>query len=1347
MTPHVRATDEGAPTIDATGASSQRRCPACGRRAARADPGCATHGPIVVAGSTERPHAAVSGRDTPVFPGYETRGVLGRGGFAAVFAAVREDDRQPVAIKVAHHDDATAGRRLLQELGALRSIGPPYVPALHAVGRLDDGSLYLVMEHVDAPTLADRMVARGEPLPVAEVAALTMGLLHALAAVHARGYVHRDIKPENVLVDDAGQVTLVDFGLVSRPDVEADRTAEGTIAGTAEYMSPEQCAGLATVDARSDLYAFGVVLYEMLASRPPFWGPPAVVRQCHIDRRPPRLVDSIAASPLVDAIVLRCLEKDPIDRFADADTLRAALRSAFAASGARDAVPTSTRDVEPPSALLRSEQRRVGLVLFESDEDVVAVRQHLASLGAQLAHASGPRYAGVYAHDVGENPARRAVRAASELCRRGICERAVVDLALVSVRTRRDGSRRFISLLFARDDRYPSADDPLGVCLAPAVAALLPSALSTRLPNGRARLVGGSMLPPAGDDDPAPEWIIGRDALIDALVADATRVSAGGSPTVTAIVGEAGHGKSHLARALIERLRAIDPRAQVIELRARDSATGGVDRTLRELLQRALGLPAARPTDEGITTKGLEIEPTVAFALGWLSADAPELKALRTAPGALRSALTAAAGEALRQRASRGPLFVVLDDAHLAEAPTIAALEYAALAEAGAPLWICALGRPSFTEAQPTWGERAGHRALHALGPLDRASADALCRRLLLPAENIPAAAVHRLVERAQAVPLLVVELTRGLVREGIVRRHPLGNAWYLATDELDRLPDLPLLDWLAHGELDALPSALRAHARLIALLGADVTIAEVEGVLRRLDQAGEASDLPLVASIGTQRLLAAGVLGRDRHGRIGFRHALVREAIAQATPAPLRERIHRATFEFYRDAIGVAEERRLAQIAHHAAAAGFGSIAEGAYLTLAERARTQHAYLDAERLYSRAIEASAAPPPAAYRGRGRMRSRLGRYHDALGDLTIAREAASALGDTAAEIELLLDEAMALDWMDDFPGAEERSLRARARSVVATSPTIEASLDLAIARSHHRRSRHHEAAELLESAAAKAEVLGDEGYETLVVARLMLGFILPALGRVADAEASLDHAIALCEAHGDKLHLGPCMSNRAMVRATAGDKAGMLADFARLPILARELGQATLEQIGHFNQSEFLFLMDDPLAAEPHLQRAFAMEVQRSGDLCRPMLTLLGARIRLYRGDAAGARGDVGRIRAEQTRESLPSDAKLSPSDDVLCAMIELATSDASEAAWSDLVERSTRLSFGQEHLEVLEAHALAALRRGDAKEAQRRLETTIVAAARIPNVMGPRLARQLAQARAIVDAAGDLNH
>ena len=1310
------------------------------------------HGPILVTFLADGLSSASEVRRTPVFPGYETRGVLGRGGFGTVFAAVREEDRRPVAIKIAHHGDAMAGRRLLQEMAALRAIGPPWVPELHAVGRLDDGSLYLVMEHVDAPTLASRLVGRAEPMPLAEAAALATAILGALAAVHAHGYVHRDIKPENILVDDAGQVTLVDFGLVTISADATDNTAEGTIAGTVEYMSPEQCAGLVTVDASSDLYAFAVILYEVLSGRPPFWGPAAVVRQSHIARRPPRIVELVPAPREVDEIVQRCLAKNPAERFGSAAMLSEALRSAFLSAGAREATPATPRappggDAGPPGAALPSEQRRVGLLFFESDADVVAVRQQLASLGAQLAHASGRRYAGVYGHDVGDNPARRAVRAAAELCRRELCDRALVDLALVSVRTRRDGSRRFLSLLFGRDDPYPSADDPLGVCLTKAVAALLPGSLSTLLPSGRSRLLSASLLPPAGDEDLTPEWIIGRDALLDTLVHEATRVAQGGPPTVTGVVGETGHGKSHLARALVERLRAVDAHAQVIEIRARDPATGGVDHTLRELLQRALGLPAARPTEDSTGAPTLEIEPALALALGWLSADAPQLRPLRTAPGALRSALTAAAGEALRQRAARGPLFVVLDDAQFAEGSALAALEYAALAEAGAPLWICALGWPTFEAAYPTWGERAGHHAIHRLGPLDLASAEELCRRLLLPAENIPTAALHHLVERAQAVPLLLVELTRSLVREGIVRRHPQGNTWYLATDELDRLPDLPLLEWLAHGEVDALAPALRAHARLIALLGADVTVAEVEGVLRRLDQHGDAAALPLVASIGTQRLLTAGILGRDRSGRIGFRHALVREAVARSTPALLRERIHRATFEFYRDAMGVAEERRLAQIAHHAAAAGFGSIAEGAYLTLAERADAHHAYLDAERLYSRAIEAAAAPPPAAYRGRGRMRSRLGRYHDALGDLTIAREAASALGDTAAEIELLLDEAMALDWMDDYARAEERALRARALSAAATSPTIEASLDLAIARAHLRQSRQDEAATLFESAASKAELLGDDGYETLVVALLMLGFILPTLGRMKAAEAALDRAIALCEAHGDKLHLGPCWSNRAMLRATAGDKAGMLADFNRLPALARELGQSVVEQIGQFNLGEFLFLMDDPVAAEPHVQRAIALETQRMGGHGRPVIALLDARLRLHRGDEAGALAVVHRIREDQERAPGRPESQISPAEDVLCAMIELATSDAEEPAWDELEARSARLSFGQEHLEVLEARATAARRRGDAAAAHRQLEKAITAAARIPDVMGPRLARQLTETRAILDAATGPHH
>ena len=417
----------------------------------------------------------------------------------------------------------------------------------------------------------------------------------------------------------------------------------------------------------------------------------------------------------------------------------------------------------------------------------------------------------------------------------------------------------------------------------------------------------------------------------------------------------------------------------------------------------------------------------------------PELKALGAAPGALRSALTVAAGEALRRRAATRPLFVVLDDAHYASDVLISALEYAALSENGARLWICVLGRPTFEQQAPSWGERAGRRDVHHLGPLDPQSAATLCRRLLLPVESVADSAVQRLVDRAQAIPLLLVELVRGLRREGIVRRSPKGEAWYLATDELDRLPDLPLIEWLARSELDALAPTLRGHVRLLALLGEQVAHADVAGVLLRLEQEGGDLEFPLDGRVATQRLLAAGIVVEDRDARIGFRHALVRETIAKSTPDELRHRIHHAAALHDLEAAGAAgagsDEHRLANLAYHAGEAGMSAVAERAYLELAERARLRHAYTDAERLYSRALEqrgdAGPAERAAAYRGRGLMRSRIGRHHDALADFSCARTMVDEQGDVAAHMEILLDEATALDWMDEYKSSEERVEQAR----------------------------------------------------------------------------------------------------------------------------------------------------------------------------------------------------------------------------------------------------------------------------------------------------------------------------
>ena len=1321
--------------------------------------------------------------------------LLGRGGFGLVYAAEPlGTSRSSVAIKIARPDRPEAATRFVAEIATLIAVGPPHVPEVFEEGVLSDGTRFVVMEQIDAPTLADRLLIQGGPMPLTEAVPLIQATLVALAAIHARGFVHRDLKPENVFIDGALEAKIVDLGLafairgaaiVADDTVSSERTIEGTALGTAEYMSPEQCEGLTDVDPRTDLYTVGVVLYELLAGRPPFWGPPAVVQQCHRGQRPPRLSGLVPVPPALEAIVHRCLAKDREDRHESVEALRDALRDALAEharEGDRALTPTTLflpaveLELEPPqqrgiraaptgAAPTGRERRRVGILYFRSQVDVIAVQRRLLSLGAELAYVSGDRFVAVYSHEVGDNPARRALRAGRELVKVGVCERALVDLAAVTVQVRPDGGRRFWSPLFAQPERFAEAHDPAGVFATVEAAAAIPE-LAGGLPSERGWVSTEGILAATRSDPHSGglegRALVGRDEVVAALIWSARRSVARAMPGAAVVIAEAGHGKSHLGQVLLDQLGGIDLRAEVIDLRARPPDFGDADRTLRELLQRAIGVPSSAPPETARALLEQRLGPErspidtaiLAFSLGWIGAGAPELRALTAAPGALRPAMATSAGEALRRRARRGPIFVVLDDAHHADETTLAALEYAALAEAGAPIWICALGRPTFEAARPSWGDRAANREVHRLGPLDPASAAELCRKLLLPAESVPEPAVAHLVARTQAVPLLLVELVRGLKRAGVVRRHPRGESWFLATDELDHLPDLPLIEWLAQTEMDQLSPSLRAHARLVALLGGDATGAEIDGVLRRLDQSGAAGDLPLDARVGTRRLLAAGLLVQHREGRIGFRHALVREAIAAGTPAAPAHRIHRAAAEYYRDAHAIPDERRLLQLASHAAAAGLGAIAEGAYLKLAESAQARHAYIEAERRYSGAIaamEAQTADAPRAAivramaprRGRGRMRQRLGRYDEALTDFAAARELAQAAGDATAEVEILLDEATTLDWMNDYARSEERVIAAEtlARERGLASPAIEASLLLGLGRSRHRYSRADEAAPLIELAAELALHLGDDGYETRVIALLMLGFINQGTGRLDDAARVLDEAVALSEAHEDRVHLFAAINNRSMLRACLGDKAGMVAGFTRALALARELGQPMLEIICHYNLGEILFQMDDLDAAEPYVARAIQLEHARVGAEARAEVTLLDARVRLHRGRVEEARALAIRLRSESDAAKAKGarDPLQVPSEDVLCTMLELATrdadADADAAEWDALEQRSALFSVGQERIEVLEARARVALRRGDHAAARAQLERAIDAAARIPNMMGARLRRALAAA------------
>src|SRR5687768_1818951 len=214
-----------------------------------------------------------------------------------------------VAIKLVLGNNAEAAARFLREAKATARVRHPNIVAVSDYGEREDGGAYLVMELLDGQTLAER-AKRG----IAQELALDIAtqIADALAAAHAAGIVHRDLKPSNVfLVDDAAarsgvRVKLLDFG-IAKASTDVAMTATGALVGTPLYMAPEQCTSrLGEIDHRTDLYALGVVLYEMLAGRPPFPGPTLgdLVDQ-HVNETP----KPPGASPRLDALCLDLLAK------------------------------------------------------------------------------------------------------------------------------------------------------------------------------------------------------------------------------------------------------------------------------------------------------------------------------------------------------------------------------------------------------------------------------------------------------------------------------------------------------------------------------------------------------------------------------------------------------------------------------------------------------------------------------------------------------------------------------------------------------------------------------------------------------------------------------------------------------------------------------------------------------------------------------------------------------------------------------------------------------------------------------------------------------------------------------
>ncbi|EYF03115.1 Serine/threonine protein kinase [Chondromyces apiculatus DSM 436] len=1236
---------------------------------------------------------------------------------------------EQVAAKVLLDPSPVHLARFEREAALLSRLSHPGIVRHVAYEAPADGTPYLIMEWLDGEDLAHLLSRR--KLSVDETVELAVRVASALETAHTRGIIHRDLKPGNIFLVGGriNQPKILDFG-IAQPTGNDRLTGAGSLIGTPGYMAPEQARSGDDIGTPADVFALGCVLFECLTGTRPFQADHvmALLARIIFEEAPRVFMRCPEVPEWLDDLVARMLMKDPARRPADGAALVAEL--------AAQEVVEAPVSFAPVSAITGSERRFLGVVVLGRQtaapadvtmpdsgaampardlQDIAAMfeaRLELLADGTAVFFVSHP----TVPTDIAARVARCALALAVYAPGRPMAMTigwGEIGLGLPVG----DAIERAGSLL--RRGGKPTGRGPQILCDEGTAALLEARFTVAKTSEGMMALRGERAQdeiwrPLLGKSTP----FVGRDHELRLL--EQTFASCVEEPMarVVLVTGPAGMGKSRLLQEHIGRLREGvtrgEPPAEVWIGRGDPLRAGSTGGLLAAALRGAAGIRGS----EALAVQQTRVQALVArhvatqeqgrvaeflgelIGVPFDDEESLPLRAARQDPDLLGEQMLRALRDLLRATCAATPLVLILEDVHWADRASVTMVEAVLRELADQPLLVLASARPEVDEIFPQlWAER-GRQAMR-LGQLSPKAGTRLATQAL--GEGAEAGLVERVVAQSEGHPFFLEELIRAA-----------------AGGQVDALPVSVVA--MVQVRLEALDPKVRLVLRAASVMGQVFWRGAVEHLV---GSEGAAHVHACLAALVDQEICV-----RHRQSQfsgeeeLAFRQGLLREGAYALLTEEDRALGHRLAAEWLEGA-GEADPLVLAA---HLERGGFPAQAAMYILRGAELASARQAYLDAERCYERAAEVLEPLPIGAQRGRGLTRFRLGRHRDAVAALRAARETAAAEQEIGAELELLLDEAMVLDWMGEYREAEALVSAAQKRSSRVVSPLLRARLLLGVGRSLHRASHQEDAAAVLRLAVEQAEALGDQGYETHLIAQLLLGFILPMLGRVDEAAQALDEVIARCEARSDLLHLGAALSNRGLVRGYREDREGMVSDFERTVALGRELGQPALELVGRYNLAETLFLMGDLEGADPEVRAVRAMAA-RSGDLHPPAsVVLLWARLRLLQGDEEGALAIAAQVRAAESEAG----QALSPSEEVFCAMIELSAGHGTSAAWDALEARSTYCSVGQERVEVLEARGLSAMRRRHRGEAIKHLERALAAAATTPTVMGNRLRRWL---------------